>query len=101
MSEPTLPDDDSSADEEPDQAGMANRRWRTTKAWSDLSPGQKRAVVVAGLAQTALLTAAQVDLVRRPADQVRGPKPAWFLANFVNVVGPVSYFAVGRTRSSH
>jgi len=36
-----------------------------------------------------------VDLKRRPADQIRGSKWLWRPLAFVNLVGPVSYFAWG------
>ncbi len=71
---------------------MARRRW------SDLTDAQKGAVIVAGVAQVALATAAWADLARRPAELVRGPKPAWAVLIAVNFVGPISYFAIGRRR---
>lgn len=71
----------------------------TRKRWSDLTSAQRTAVVVLGTAQVALAAAAWIDLARRPAEQVRGPKAAWGLAIAVNFVGPISYFAVGRLPS--
>jgi hypothetical protein len=73
--------------------GMQSR-----KKWSDLTPAQQRGIVVIGSVQVALAAAAWIDLARRPAALVRGPKPAWALAIAVNFVGPVSYFAFGRRR---
>ncbi len=69
---------------------MARRRWQ------ELSDAQKGAVIVAGVAQAALATAAWVDLARRPAELVRGPKPAWAVLIAVNFIGPIGYFAIGR-----
>jgi hypothetical protein len=66
------------------------------KQWSDLSSGQKRIVYVVGALETALTLAALVDLARRPADDVRGPKAAWAVGAFVQPVGPVAYFLAGR-----
>lgn len=68
------------------------------KRWSDLSDGEKTAVLVAASVQLSLAATAWVDLARRPADLVRGPKPAWALAIAVNFVGPIAYFTVGRRR---
>ena len=51
-----------------------------------------------GAAQLALLAAAQRDISRRPAEQIRGPKALWRLATLVNFIGPGSYFAFGRKR---
>ena len=69
------------------------------KQWRDLTPGRKVGVVVVGAAQVALTAAAFRDLLKRPADEVNGPKLAWGLALLVNWVGPLSYFAKGRVIS--
>ncbi|QBR93667.1 PLD nuclease N-terminal domain-containing protein [Nocardioides euryhalodurans] len=66
------------------------------KSWSELSPSQQRAIVAVGVVETVLTVAALVDLARRPAEGVRGPKAAWALATFVQPVGPVAYFVAGR-----
>jgi Phospholipase_D-nuclease N-terminal len=68
------------------------------KRWADLSTGQKRAVVAAGVVQNSLLIAALVDLRRRPAKQINGDKRLWAAASFINFVGPIAYFIVGRKR---
>ena len=70
-----------------------------TKRWSDLSDREKTAVLVAASVQISLAATAWVDLARRPAELVRGPKPAWALAIAVNFVGPIAYFTVGRRRA--
>jgi hypothetical protein len=69
------------------------------KQWSDLSERTRRLLVSAAVAEGLLKIAALVDLKRRPASQVRGPK--WLWATVVTVVSsagvvPVSYFAFGR-----
>ena len=47
------------------------------------------------LIQLALIVAALVDLARR--ERTRGPKWVWVLVIlFVNIVGPIIYFVVGR-----
>jgi hypothetical protein len=66
------------------------------KKWRDLTPVQQRAIVVAGVAEVVLTTVALRDLARRPAAQVRGPKPLWLLACVVQPVGPIAYLTVGR-----
>jgi hypothetical protein len=70
------------------------------KSWSDLSAGQRAAVVAGGVAELVVTTRAVRDLVRRPSAQVRGPKALWFLAAFVQPVGPAAYFLVGRRRAT-
>lgn len=71
---------------------------RPKQRWSDLSPARRRAIVVLGVAQVSFQLAALLDLRRRPANQVRGPKRAWVAASFVNWLGPLAYFACGRPR---
>ena len=68
----------------------------TKKKWSDLSQRQRRLLVVAGLAEACLKFAMLIDIKRRPADQIRGPKWMWRALAVVNLIGPVSYFALGR-----
>jgi hypothetical protein len=67
--------------------------------WKDLSPRTRRLLSVAATVEGALKVAALIDLKRRPATQVRGPKWAWALAITVaNSAGlvPVLYFVRGR-----
>ena len=71
---------------------MPNKRWR------DLSPAQRRAIVLSGMVQFGLLAAALVDIYRRPAEEIRGRKPLWVAVAFVNYIGPISYFLFGRRR---
>ena len=69
------------------------------RRWSDLSERTRRLLTIAAVAEGILKLAALVDLKRRPASQVRGPK--WLWATVLAVVGsagvvPVSYFIFGR-----
>ncbi len=73
---------------------MAARR-----QWSDLSQRTRRLVTIAAVAEGILKLAALIDLKRRPASQIRGPK--WLWATAVTVISsagvvPISYFVVGR-----
>jgi hypothetical protein len=68
------------------------------KRWGDLGPGQKGAIVLSGVVQLGLLVAALADIYRRPAGEIRGRKGLWVAAAFVNYVGPISYFLLGRRR---
>jgi hypothetical protein len=72
---------------------------RNKQRWKDLPSGQRRAIMGAAVVQIALMLAALIDLRRRPAKEIHGPKLAWVAASFVNFVGPLSYFAFGRKRS--
>jgi hypothetical protein len=69
------------------------------RQWSDLSERTRRLLAIAAVAEGILKVAALIDLKRRPAGQVRGPK--WLWATVVTVVGsagvvPISYFLFGR-----
>jgi hypothetical protein len=67
--------------------------------WSDLSQRTHRLLIAAAVAEGILKVAALVDIKRRPASQVRGPKWMWAVAvAVVSSAGvvPVSYFVLGR-----
>jgi len=69
------------------------------RRWSDLSKGTRILLVTVAAADGALRVAALIDIARRPASQIRGPKLAWAIATaLVNSVGvvPISYFVFGR-----
>jgi hypothetical protein len=66
------------------------------KRWADLSSDQKVAVVILGTVQVGLLMAALWDLAHRSADEVRGDRRIWAALVFINWIGPLAYFAVGR-----
>ncbi|HEV7948999.1 MAG TPA: PLD nuclease N-terminal domain-containing protein [Glaciihabitans sp.] len=51
---------------------------------------------LAGAVQLTLAVTAWVDLARRPAAQVKGPKTAWAFVIAVNYIGPIVYFLRGR-----
>lgn len=69
---------------------------RDKKRWSDLTDRQRRLIVVGGIAEAIVTTAVLVDLARRPAGQVRGPRVAWVLGLVVQPFGPFAYLAFGR-----
>ena len=71
---------------------------RRSKRWSDLSRRQRAAVVGSGAVQLGLLVGALADLWRRPSEQLRGTKAMWTAVSFLNLVGPLAYFAFGRRR---
>jgi len=66
--------------------------------WADLSDRQRKLLVAAAVAEAALKIAALIDIQRRPASQIRGPKALWRAVQTVNLLGPLSYFLVGRKR---
>jgi hypothetical protein len=71
------------------------------KRWSDLSKRSRRLLIVAGVAEASLKTAALIDIKRRPTSQIRGPKWVWAMVLIpVGSFGalPLAYFAFGRRR---
>ena len=81
---------------------MANKRkkYARKKAWKDLSPAAKFGTITTAVVQLSLLVAAQTDITRRPADQIRGSKAMWRVATLINFVGPGSYFTFGVKRGT-
>ena len=69
--------------------------------WRELTPRQRRAMIIRGGLQLGLLSAALTDLRSRPASKIRGPKALWVIVSFVNYlgIGPVAYFLFGRRRA--
>jgi hypothetical protein len=70
-----------------------------TRRWSELGERNRRLLTIAAAAEGILKLAALIDLKRRPASQVRGPKWAW--ATVLTVVSsggivPLSYLVFGR-----
>jgi hypothetical protein len=70
------------------------------KKWEDLSPRARATVIAVGAVQLALKVVAWRDLARRPREQVRGPKAAWFAATLANPGGPILYYVFGRRRTT-
>jgi hypothetical protein len=71
----------------------------TTRKWSDLSERTRTLIIVTAVAESVLKAAALVDIKRRPASQIRGPKWLWApVVTVVNSAGvvPISYFVFGR-----
>ena len=80
---------------------MMSKRRKTTprkKTWKELPPMAKVGTMTAAVVQFSLLIAAQRDISRRPAEEIRGSKAFWRLATLINFVGPGSYFTLGVKR---
>ncbi len=71
------------------------------RQWNDLSDRNRRLIIAAASVEAVLKMAVLVDIRRRPASQIRGPKWMWILtAVLVNSAGagPLTYFLFGRRR---
>lgn len=69
---------------------------KAIRDFKTLSPVRQAAIVAIAAWQLWLLAAAQRDIHRRPADQVRGRKALWRVICLLNTVGPLAYFRWGR-----
>ncbi len=69
------------------------------KRWRDLTPTQQGLILGLVSLELAFTATALVDLARRPASQIRGPKPLWLLGCFVQPVGPLAYLVLGHRNS--
>jgi hypothetical protein len=67
-----------------------------SRRWSELSPRQQTAILVAASVQLSLAATAWADLASRPAELVKGRKAMWAAIIAVNFVGPLAYFTRGR-----
>jgi hypothetical protein len=61
------------------------------------TPAQRRQAGIAIAISAALVAAAEIDLHRRPASEIRGDKRVWRLV-CLNGLGAVSYLVWGRRR---
>lgn len=66
------------------------------KKWSELSGGQRAAILTLACIEISLTATAAVDLLRRPDDQVKGSKALWAAALVVQPFGPIAYLVAGR-----
>ena len=69
------------------------------KSWAGFSAIQKIGVIIGATIQFGLLVGGLWDLAHQPADEVRGDRRFWAGFMFVNWMGPIAYFTVGRKKS--
>lgn len=84
------------AEGEESRGGQWGLMGKKKKSWAELSGPERVSVVVMAAIQLGLAIVAWVDLAKRPAEKVNGPKVAWAFAIAVNYVGPIAYFIKGR-----
>jgi hypothetical protein len=68
---------------------------RAIEQFTQKSPAQRFAAFAVLIVSLGLVTAAERDIQRRTADQVRGSKPLWRLV-CLNALGAVGYLRWGR-----
>jgi len=66
--------------------------------WQELTAAQQVGIILMAIVQFALLGAALWDIRHRPAAEINGSKLAWTLLSFINFIGPMAYFLIGRRR---
>ena len=64
--------------------------------WAGLSKARRMGVVALTAFEVVATSAAALDLLRRPATLVRGPKALWWPAIFVQPAGSIAYLTWGR-----
>jgi len=67
--------------------------------WEQLTPSQRTGIAVLAGIEVVATSIALMDLVKRPASLVRGPKLAWGLACAIQPVGPLTYLTLGRRKA--
>jgi hypothetical protein len=67
-----------------------------TRRWTDLSPRQRAATLVAASVQMSLAATAWAQLATTPAVQVNGSKARWAAVIAINFLGPLAWFRWGR-----
>lgn len=50
------------------------------------------------VAYASLVGISHIDLTRRDASQIKGPKALWRIVTLIPLLGPALYFMAGRTR---
>ena len=73
------------------------------RKWSEMSTRSRRLIIAAATVEGILKTAAVVDIVRRPATEIRGSKWIWApVVVAVNSFGlvPLAYFTFGRRKNA-
>jgi len=68
---------------------------RSKKSFSERSPAEQRGIAALTALSVAVVAAAERDIQRRPAEQVRGKKLLWRLL-CLNALGALGYFRWGR-----
>ncbi|HJX79027.1 PLD nuclease N-terminal domain-containing protein [Glutamicibacter sp.] len=68
------------------------------RTFKELSTGTQIVVAIIAITELTLMIATLLDLRKRPAEQVKGPKILWTLASAINIFGPIAYFLVGRRK---
>jgi hypothetical protein len=72
----------------------------TRRHWKDLSSRERAGILTLASAELALTATAAADLATRPARLIRGPKALWWVAIFVQRIGPPTYLIWGRGRTT-
>jgi hypothetical protein len=68
------------------------------RPWAEMTRKERKLVLVIGSAQVICISAALLDLRRRPVAKMRGSKRLWTPIVFVNFIGPLAYYLFGIRR---
>ncbi|WP_018296802.1 hypothetical protein [Corynebacterium lubricantis] len=75
---------------------MSTNKHKERTQFSELPLLARVGIVAFATVDATAKIAALVDMSRRPADKIRGPKWAWAAAQAVNGFGPAAYWAFAR-----
>lgn len=79
---------------------LAKASRKAKKEWNQFSKQEQTVMIAGAIIQLTLLAAAQLDISRRSAEEIRGKKWIWRLLVLVSFIGPLAYFAIGRKRKT-
>jgi bacteriorhodopsin len=69
------------------------------RSWADMSAAEKTGLVILGTLQVGLLALTLWDIAHRTDDEVRGDRRMWAGLAFINWLGPLAYFTIGRKQT--
>ena len=73
-----------------------HRHHQHHRSWQEPGQPQRMGIILMGGLQIGLLVAALWDIRQRRAEDLRGSKAMWTAISFINFIGPIAYFAIGR-----
>lgn len=63
-----------------------------------MSSARRTRAIAIGAVYAGLVASAHIDLTRRDAARIKGPKTLWRIVTLTPFVGPILYFLAGRKR---
>lgn len=80
-------------------ASVKERIRELRRLYRGLGPTARRSVCLLLGVEVVVIAAVERDIARRPAERIRGPKLLWRAVATQNLIGPLAYLTLGRSRS--